>query len=65
MYTGFILSGKHGKVKEFKVIWKSQGNKQKKAVTFFWKITNFNTNIKKVRSRIFNWYCVLSVAQHF
>jgi hypothetical protein len=45
--------------------WKRQGNEQKKAVTFFWKITNFNTNIKKIRSRIFNWYCVLSVAQHF
>jgi hypothetical protein len=32
-YLGFILSGKpgkHGKVREFKVIWKSQGNKQKK-----------------------------------
>jgi hypothetical protein len=28
--AGFILSGKHGIVREFKVIWKSQGNKQKK-----------------------------------
>jgi hypothetical protein len=23
--TGFILSGKHGKVREFKVIWKTHG----------------------------------------
>jgi hypothetical protein len=53
--TGFILSGKpgkHGKVREFKVIWKTHGkvreiSKKSSILTFFWKITNFNTNIKK------------------
>jgi hypothetical protein len=64
---GFILSGK---VREFKSIWKTHGkvreiSKKSSILTFFWKITNFNKNItKKIRSRIFNWYCVLSVAQH-
>jgi hypothetical protein len=48
--TGFILSGKHEKVREFKVIWKTHGkireiSKKSSILTFFWKITNFNTNI--------------------
>jgi hypothetical protein len=50
--AGFILSGKHGKVREFKVIWKTHGkvreiSKKSTILTFFWKITNFNTNINK------------------
>jgi saccharopine dehydrogenase-like NADP-dependent oxidoreductase len=53
--AGFILSGKHGKhgkVREFKVIWKTHGkvreiSKKSRILTFFWKIINFNTNIKK------------------
>jgi hypothetical protein len=47
--SGFILSGK---VREFKVIWKTHGKvreiSQKSSIlTFFWKITTFNTNFKK------------------
>jgi hypothetical protein len=53
LQPGFILSGKsgkHGKVREFKVIWKTHGkvreiSKKSSILTFFWKITNFNTNI--------------------
>jgi hypothetical protein len=48
--TGFIVSGKHGKVREFEVIWKTHGkvkeiSKKTSILTFFWKMTNFNTNI--------------------
>jgi hypothetical protein len=48
--TGFILSGKHGKVSEFKVIWKTHGkvrgiSKKSSILPFFWKITNFKTNV--------------------
>jgi hypothetical protein len=44
-FTGFILSGKHGKVREFKVTWKTHGkvreiSKKSSILTLFWKITN-------------------------
>jgi hypothetical protein len=48
--SGFILSGKHGKFRDFEVIWKTHGkvreiSKKSSILTFFWKMTNFNTNI--------------------
>jgi hypothetical protein len=40
MTAGFILHGKHGKVREFKVIWKTHGkvreiSKNSSILTFF------------------------------
>jgi hypothetical protein len=48
--SGFILSGKHGKVRESEVIWKTHGKvreiiKKSSIITIFWKMTNFNTNV--------------------
>jgi hypothetical protein len=54
--SGFILSGKHGKVRESEVMensWKIQGNKQKSSIiSFFWKMTNFNTNFNAASNEV-------------